>query len=150
MDIRVLLPPPWPMLSPLVAESVEEGLRFLGRLQPEYASGQARFDAEGETFLGAFADAALIGVGGLTRDVYGAEPHTGRLRHLYVRRDWRRRGIGRVLVAELELRARAHFTALVLRTDTTAAAQFYRALGYEQIAVPSTATHRRALVRAAN
>jgi GNAT superfamily N-acetyltransferase len=136
------------MLSPLVAESVEEGFRFLGRLQGAYVSGQVRFDAVGETFLGAFDDSTLVGVGGLTRDIYSGEPRTGRLRHLYVRREWRRRGIGRVLVAELERRASAHFTALVLRTDTATAAQFYRALGYEQIAVPPTATHCRELVRA--
>ena len=145
MEIRLLIPPPWPMLAPLVQTSREEGFRFLIRLEQEYLSGKVRFQAAGETLLGAFEDSAIIGVGGLTRDTYSDDPHAGRIRHVYVLPQYRGRGIGRFLVADVERRGRPHFNALVLRTDTLAGARFYEAIGYEQFAISGTATHRRLL-----
>ena len=145
MEIRRLLPPPWDALAPLVAESEAEGFRLLRRLRDDYRAGQARFDGPGEVLLGLYDGAALVAVGGLTRDPYSAEPRLGRVRHVYVRRSHRRRGVGRRLMAALEAGAPAAFDALVLRTDTAAAARFYEALGYARLALPGSATHRRAL-----
>ena len=147
MDIRALLPPPWPLLTPLMEASRKEGFRFLLRLEQEYRSGQVCFDAAGETLLGAFEDSALVAVGGLTRDSYGEDPRSGRVRHLYVLPEWRGRGIGRMLMAEIERRAGSQFRALVLRTDTVAGARFYQALGYELLPAGGTATHRRSLIQ---
>jgi GNAT superfamily N-acetyltransferase len=141
----VLLPPPWRRISELALESRDEGFEFLDRMQREYEIGHARFDGEGETLLGAIQNSILLGICGLTRDVYGTDPRVGRVRHLYVRRDSRRRGIGRLLLSEVESRARAHFAALVLRTDSPTAALFYEALGYEALHPSGKATHRREL-----
>jgi GNAT superfamily N-acetyltransferase len=146
MDIRTLLPPPWPLLAPLIEASREEGFQFLIRLENEFLSGEVRFDAAGETLLGAFQDPLLLGVGGLTRDPYCDDPHTGRVRHLYVLPQWRGRGIGASLLSAIELHAGAHFKALVLRTDTAAGAAFYQSHGYELLATGGTATHRRLLL----
>jgi GNAT superfamily N-acetyltransferase len=147
MEVRTLLPPPWTPLAALVEESHAEGFRFLIRFEQEFQSGLVRFAGPVETLLGAFEDSALIGMAGLTRDPYSGDPRTGRLRHVYLLPGWRGRGIGKALIAEIEHRARAHFLTLVLRTDTPAAATFYRTLGYEQLAVKGTATHRRVLVK---
>jgi len=146
MEIRTLLPPPWTPLAALVEKSHAEGFRFLIRFEQEYLSGQIRFEGPDETLLGAFEGSVLIGMGGLTRDPYTGDPRTGRVRHLYVLPDWRGRGIGRTLITQIERHARAHFDSLVLRTDTPAGVGFYHALGYEQLAVQRTATHRRILV----
>jgi GNAT superfamily N-acetyltransferase len=144
-DIRVLDPFPAAAVEALAQESTREGFRFVRRLVDEHASGQVRFDGPGEVLLGVFAGAELVAVGGVTRDPYGGEANVGRVRHVYVRPDRRRRGVGERLLAALEAHARGHFTALVLRTDTTAAAGFYAALGYRALPPGGTATHRREL-----
>jgi GNAT superfamily N-acetyltransferase len=146
VDIRTLLPPPWPLLAPLLEASSKEGFQFLIRLEDEYLSGKVRFNANGETLLGSFKASTLFGVGGLTRDPYCDDPHTGRVRHLYVLPQWRGRGIGASLLSAIELHAEAHFKALVLRTDTAAGAAFFQSHGYELLASGGTATHRRLLL----
>jgi GNAT superfamily N-acetyltransferase len=145
MEIRILLPPPWPLLAQLIEASREEGFQFLIRLKKEFLSGKVRFEAAGETLLGAFEGPSLIGVGGLTADPFGSDPHTGRVRHLYVLPQWRRHTAGSSLVRAIERHAHTYFNSLVLRTDTKPAAAFYESLGYEHLAAGETATHRRTL-----
>lgn len=125
--------------------SREEGFFFLSRLEHEYLSGQVRFNGAGETLLGAIEDAAIVGVAGLTRDPDDKDQRTGCVRHVYVLPECRGRGIGKALLAEIERYGKTHFSVLVLRTDTLAAASFYQRIGYEQLAPGETATHRRLL-----
>jgi GNAT superfamily N-acetyltransferase len=145
METRVLIPPSWLELAPLISASREEGYLFLVRLEHEYLSGRIRFDAAGETLLGIFENSVLVGIGGPTRDPDSNVEGAGRVRHVYVLPESRHRGIGKMLLAEIELRARTHFNALVLRTDNMAAAQFYQRVGYEPVDSDSTSTHRRIL-----
>ena len=145
METRVLIPPSWLELAPLISASREEGYLFLVRLEHEYLCGRVRFDAAGETLLGVFENSVLVGIGGLTRDPDSNVQGTGCVRHVYVLPEYRHRGIGKMLLAEIEQRARKHFNALVLRTDNMAAAQFYQRNGYEPFGPGSTATHRRIL-----
>jgi GNAT superfamily N-acetyltransferase len=134
---------------PLLAASTAEGFRFLARLVAEWDSGVGRFDGEGELLLGAYEGTQLVGVGGLTRDPFAAIAGIGRLRRVYVLPAARKRGIGAQLVRALESAASGHFSELVLRTDTAAAARFYEALGYIPMPSGSTATHRRLVASAA-
>lgn len=145
--VRTLLPPSWPEIEPLIRESEREGFRFLARLRREYEAGTTRFDRAGEVLLGVESGPALAALGGLTLDPYGADPRSGRLRHLYVSPAHRRQGIGRLLVAALVEAARPHFDVLTLRTDTEAAARFYEALGFAPVAGAEHHTHRLALRR---
>jgi GNAT superfamily N-acetyltransferase len=132
-------------LAPLLAESTAEGFRFIERLAREWQQGKARFDRPGEILLAAYDGESLVAIGGLTHDPYSDEPKLGRLRHIYVRPDSRRRGIGRRLVQTLEQAAQQTYRALVLRTDTPTAARFYETLGYTPLPPGGTATHRRLL-----
>lgn len=132
-------------LAPLLAASLDEGFRFVGRLAAEWASGTARYDGPDEILLGGYDGPRLVAVGGLTPDPYDAETGLGRLRRVYVLPGWRRHGVGRNLVKALEAAAAGRYDALVLRTDTAAAARFYEALGYTRLQSGGTATHRRRL-----
>jgi GNAT superfamily N-acetyltransferase len=132
-------------LAPLLEESTSEGFRFVDRLSREWQDGKVRFDQPGELLLAAFEGETIVAIGGLTPDPYSDEPALGRLRHIYVRREARRRGIGRRLVRMLEHTARPMYRALVLRTDTPTAARFYETLGYVPLPPGGTATHRRLL-----
>ena len=118
-------------LDPLVTEAEADGHLFMRRLRDEWASGSNRFDQRGERLMVARSADRLVGVGGVNRDPYAQAPDIGRLRHLYVASDVRRRGVGALLVRSILADARAHFTLICLRTDSTEAAAFYRRLGFQ-------------------
>lgn len=117
-------------MEPLLAESRGEGHRFVDRLVNDYADGDNCFDQPGEALFGVFAEERLIAVGGLNRDPYLPDQNAGRVRHLYVRPAFRRRGAGRLLMEAIIDAARPHFPLLTLRTVNPAADLFYRGLGF--------------------
>lgn len=127
------------LFQPLLAECEREGGSFLLRLRDEWRSGATRFDRSGEILLGALLDGRLIGVGGLSRDPW--QPDIGRLRHLYVLRDRRGRGVGRLLVSRIVEEARRSFPVIRLRTRAGDAARFYERFGFVPTAQPFE-THR--------
>ena len=146
METRVLLPPSWLELAPLISASREEGYHFLVRLKHEYLSGKARFEASGETLLGIFESSVLVGIGGITRDPDPTIQRTGRVRHVYVLPGYRRRGIGKALLRAIERLAKAHFSSLVLRAGGMAAESFFLRVGYGPVSSEDAVTHRRLLV----
>jgi GNAT superfamily N-acetyltransferase len=130
----------------LAAEARDEGHGFVDRLADEWTRGTNRFDAPGKLLLGAFEAGALAAIGGLNRDPYTQQPRVARLRHLYVRPAWRRRGIGAALVHALiaVARERDDFACVRLRTHAATAARLYERLGFAAVVEPD-ATHRLAL-----
>ena len=132
---------PDPDLGALVAESEQAGLRFVRRLVEEWASGANRFDRPGEALFGAWVDGRLVGVCGLNADPYTSEARVGRVRHLYVLSSFRRRGVGRRLIAEVIRVARGPFDTLRLRTENSSAAQLYEALGFRRADRATDCTH---------
>ncbi len=135
---------PCPGLQPLLADSLADTQSMVRRLWKEWKNGGNRFALPGEALFGAFAGEALVGVCGLNRDPYGGRPDTGRLRHLYVHREHRRGGVGRVLVRAIFEAAQPHFALLELRTISPEAAAFYRHLGFAEVN-RTFATHEVAL-----
>jgi GNAT superfamily N-acetyltransferase len=129
-------------LQVLTRLSEAEGFRFLRRFViewqavPDYVASNANF------FLGVVVAEELVAIGGITPDPYVQESTVGRVRHMYVHPAYRRRGIGRALLQELEQYACTRFRHLRLRTDTASAAAFYTAADYRPINDP-TATHVR-------
>lgn len=117
-------------LDVLLAESEQAGSRMVRRLVEEWASGANRFDRPGEALFAARIDGRLVGVCGLNVDPYSAEPRLGRVRHLYVLSAYRRRGVGRQLVAEVIAAAQGRFDHLRLSTGNPVAARFYERLGF--------------------
>jgi GNAT superfamily N-acetyltransferase len=128
-------------IQPLLDASRSEGLRLVERLADEYASGANRFDRPGELLLGAYAAGQLVGVGGVNRDPYARDACVARMRHLYVLPAWRRRSVGRQLVAALIAAAAPHFAVLRLRTTNPAADRFYQSIGFLVAEGDADATH---------
>lgn len=116
----------------LLADSVAEGQNMLRRLADGWSSGANRFSKPAETLVAAHARAALIGLCGRNVDPYLGDPRIGRVRHLYVRREARRRGVGRILVLAVVDDAGAYFDELTVRAVSVEAAAFYEALGFER------------------
>jgi GNAT superfamily N-acetyltransferase len=117
-------------LDALLAESEQAGSLIVRRLVDEWARGANRFDRAGEALFAARIEGRLVGVCGLNVDPYSAEAGLGRLRHLYVLSAYRRRGIGRQLVAEVIAAARGRFDRLRLSTRNLEAAQLYERMGF--------------------
>ena len=120
-----------------------EGFQFLDRFVSEVQKDSVTLESSREFFVGFIVRDEIVAIGGVTPDPYLNDSGIGRLRHLYVRPDCRRRSVGRQLIRELEVRALRVYTTLRLRTDTPAAARFYETMGYDPVADP-TATHVRA------
>ncbi len=127
-------------LDALLAESEQAGSLIVRRLVHEWASGANRFDRPGESLFAARIEGRLVGVCGLNIDPYSPELRLGRVRHLYVLSAYRRRGIGRQLVAEVIAAARGRFDHLRLSTGNPVAARFYEGLGF-RVAEAAHCTH---------
>src|SRR4051812_44701384 len=122
MSIRPLRGADVPALREMAAVAESEGFRFVGRFFEDIVAGRVQLDAPCEFFLGSLLADEIAAIGGVTPDPYIEDSRVGRLRHVYVRPELRRAGLGKTLIADLELRAESCYDLLRLRTDTTAAA----------------------------
>ena len=134
------------LFAPFLAEAAQEGGSFLFRLRDEWSNGACRFDRPGEFLLGVFVDANMVAVGGVSLDPYAPAEGLGRVRHVYVLRDHRRRGYGRALIEVLLDGAKAYFTVLRLRTRSPEAARLYESFGFVRTSIEGE-THRLALLQ---
>jgi ribosomal protein S18 acetylase RimI-like enzyme len=113
----------------LIAAARSEGYRFVDRLFDEWRSGSNCFAGDGEAFLGAFSSGMLIAFGGLNRDPYRNQ-RVARIRHVYVLPEYRRKGVGRQLVAAILSIGENRYRYVRLRASDGTAANFYKALGF--------------------
>ncbi len=123
----------------LVVASKKEGFDMIQRLVDEYEQGTNRFSRKGEFLLIAYADDKLVGCGGLniqfsedaeTNQNPTTQHKIGRVRRFYVLPEYRRSGVAKRLLQELEKKAKPQFSALCLHTDITNAVQFYTKQNY--------------------
>ena len=115
----------------LVKESKEDGFRFLERLVDDYKNGTNNFNKPGESLYGVFnKEDVLIAIGGLNIDPFSNEQKMGRLRRFYVSKDYRRNGLGRLLLKKIICDAKNYYKVLVLHTDTEQADKFYNSFGF--------------------
>ena len=112
----------------LRAEARAEGHRNLDRLAVDWASGAIRFDRPGEALLVAYVGDELAGVGGLTVDP-AVKAAALRMRRFYVRKRFRRCGIGRRLAGALLERAVEGDRPVTVNAATGSVA-FWEALGF--------------------
>jgi GNAT superfamily N-acetyltransferase len=121
-----------PVGRELVTELLAELAARYGGPDPDEPSAIDLAPPRG-AFLVAWAGDAALGCGG----VRAFDAHTGEVKRMYTRPQTRRRGIGRVLLAAIEHRARAlGYRRLVLETGTKQpeAMALYESSGYEAIA----------------
>ncbi|MGO6744395.1 GNAT family N-acetyltransferase [Rhizobium ruizarguesonis] len=129
-----------PGIEALRAEASRAGFRFIEKLVNEWESNANRFDGPGEILAGASQNGQLVAVGGLNIDAYAEDITVARLRHLYILKNVRRRGVASSVARYLLDAARTSFDSVRLFTDTAEAAALYDALGLAQ-AKSTSATH---------
>ncbi|MGW6191818.1 GNAT family N-acetyltransferase [Bacillus cereus] len=117
-------------INHLVKGSKEEGFNFLIKLINEYESKRNTFSKTGECLYGIFQEETLIGIGGLNQDPFTKDNKIGRLRRFYIAKDYRRIGLGKLLLKQLLRHAKKYFHIVVLHTDTKRGDEFYSANGF--------------------
>jgi predicted acetyltransferase len=117
-------------IQPILIDSIEDGHHFVERLNNEYYSGTNCFDKPGEALYLARIDNEIAGIGGLNQDPYIKDKDFGRVRHLYVLRKFRRRGVGKAILSEIINEAIKHYKILGLRTYNDVAGEMYCSNGF--------------------
>lgn len=125
----------------IVALSLREEFGAMQRMREDWDSGVNRFDGAGEVLFAVRVGPRLVGICGLNRDPYAQSSEIGRVRHLYVDPEFRRRGIGGLLVSKIVECASRSFSRIRLRTLRADAAQFYLALGFRSVVGEPNVTH---------
>ena len=114
----------------LLADAAAEGVRNMTLLADGWASGDQRFDGDGEALLGALLAGALAGVGGLSVEADATEPAL-RVRRFYVRPDFRRQGLARTLASALIQEGLDQVDLLTVNAAASLAASlFWEAQGF--------------------
>ncbi|MBS4196733.1 GNAT family N-acetyltransferase [Lederbergia citri] len=117
-------------IYPLVEESRKSGFRFLQKLVNDYKEGSNTFNKPGEALNGVYGlDGALVAVGGININPFSDDVRIGRVRRFYVANDYRRHGIGTLLLETLISEAKNQFQILVLNS-TPQADVFYTSFGF--------------------
>ncbi|MEQ2528430.1 GNAT family N-acetyltransferase [Bacillaceae bacterium CLA-AA-H227] len=129
-------------LNRLLEQSKEESFRFVERLVNDYKTGSNTFNHFGEGLFGVFnEEGVLVAIGGLNKDPFSKERNIGRLRRFYVIKEYRRKGIGDLLVSKIIEEAKRYYKVLVLHTDTEQADKFYTCIGFIKADVYPNSSH---------
>lgn len=118
-------------ISHLVESSQNEGFRHMARLVNEYRMGINTFSQEGEVLFVVVDEEEYIGICGLNREV-SVNEGIGRIRRLYVKPEYRNKGIGKELIKAVIKEGKPYFKRLVLKTDNEKAYAFYKTLGFNE------------------
>ena len=117
-------------LPALLADAAAEGVRNMALLADGWASGDQRFQGDGEALLGALLAGELAGIGGLSIEPAAAEP-ARRVRRFYVRPAFRRQGVARTLASALIQEALDQVDLLTCNAAASpAAVPFWEAQGF--------------------
>jgi GNAT superfamily N-acetyltransferase len=132
-------------LNHLVQEASSEQYSFMLRMKAEYVGNKNKFNQDGEAIFLALKDEKIIGFVGLNVDPYLKDKNVGRIRHLYVQKDYRRQKVAKELLSQLIIKAKKHFKILTLRTFHQNASSFYEALGFTNTPLIYASTHNFSL-----
>lgn len=125
-------------LARLAVEAKLEGYDFVQRTIDEWRGGVNCFSRPGEILWGVFEDGQCIGIGGLNVDPYTNDPKVGRVRHLYVSKSYRKRGVASDLLDMVIKRSKDSFNVLRVSTHKPGAAnpegdKFYELIGFARV-----------------
>jgi len=125
-----------------MVESRLQGYRMIDRLVREWRTGENCFSKPNEAFFGYTEKGSVVGLGGINEEPYLPVPEYGRIRHLYVLKAWRGRGIGTEILGRIVEFGLQHYTVITLRTPSNASADaFYERNGFVRNSSLDTVTH---------
>ncbi len=108
----------------------------------EYENGTNTFNDFGEFLFGVLNEKGeIVAIGGLNIDPFSNESYIGRLRRFYVSNQYRRTGVGSLLLKWIMNEGKEYYKVLVLHTDTEQAADFYTSFGFLNGSLYPNSTH---------
>lgn len=128
-------------LDELVEESVEEGYNFVRRLRDEYINETNNFKNKGELLYFAYIKGKVVGVCGINNDPYLNDKDFGRVRHLYVLKNYRGAGLANLLLDNVVKNSKKHFKTFTLRTFNEIASNLYCKYGFTKKEKYESVTH---------
>lgn len=129
-------------VAALMQEAVATGHLWAATFDHEWTTRP--FVGDGEGLFLALADQDPVAMAVVSADPFTSDRDTGRLRYIYVRHDFRRRGIAEHLLRACLARGRDRWRHLRLQTDNDAAARLYESYGFVRSTGDARATHRLA------
>jgi len=115
-------------MDALRVESSEEGYRSVDRLIAEWNDAMNTFDRVDEILMTAWSGSEIAGVGGMTHDPVVSDAL--RLRRFYIRKRFRRAGLGTRLANLLLERSRPAGKPVYVNAGTSIAPDFWKAIGF--------------------
>lgn len=117
-------------LYDLADDAIKDRYDFVERTIIEWKNVSNQFSGKNEILFAAFENEACIGIGGLNVDPYLNDETVGRVRHLYVSREWRGKGVGTLLLKRIIEYATNSFTRIRLYTENPIAEHSYERNGF--------------------
>jgi predicted acetyltransferase len=129
-------------LNIIIKQSKEEGFLIGERLVYDYKNGTNTFNNFGEALFGVFNNnGEIVAIGGLNRDPFSNNPYIARVRRFYVINEYRRNGIGSLLLKNIINEEKKYYKILVLRTYTSQGDDFYTSYGFLKGNIYPSSTH---------
>jgi GNAT superfamily N-acetyltransferase len=123
----------------VLVEARRDGHVFIERFHAGWREGQERYRGENEGIFAAFLGDQFVGMAAMGVDPYAKDSTVGRLRHVFVLRAARRKGVAEALVRTCLQRGR-RFDLIRLRSRSAEASRLYERLGFSPIEAKD-ATH---------
>ncbi len=123
----------------LLGEALQEGHEFIVRFHARWQESKELYEGENEGVFAAFMDERLVGIAGMGVDPYAKDPAIGRLRHVFVTKAARRKGVAEALVRTCLQRGK-NFNVIRLRSRNPEASRLYERLGFLPVTLKD-ATH---------
>lgn len=120
-------------LKDLARDARADGYRFVQRTIDEWLLRINDFSKPGEHMYGISDENKFVAICGINVDPYMDDIYCGRVRHLYVHRDYRANGLSKILLKKTIKGAKKNFNRLRLYTNNDIAANLYEKLGFTQV-----------------
>ena len=117
-------------LQKLSAEALGDNYSFVKRTIDEWESGINTFSKHGERLWGIFINDECVAIGGLNQDPYIEDVTVGRVRHVYVAKNYRGNALSKVIMKLILDEAKKNFRVLRLSTSNPVASSLYESMGF--------------------
>ena len=131
-------------IGEILTESESFGYHYLTKMIDQWKTGQNRFSKSKEQLILYKDGERVVGIGGINEEPYIKESSYGRLRDVYVLKEYRRKRVASQIVEHLIEFGRKHYKAITLRVpDNAEASPFYESMGFLATQEIETVTHMK-------
>jgi predicted GNAT family acetyltransferase len=121
-------------------DAKQDGSRIVSKVIHDYLSEVNPFDNKKEVLYGVFDEQQLVAIGGINIDPYLMDDMIGRIRHLYVNRAYRNKGIATALIDKILEEKESFYNVIRMSTKNEVAMQLFESFGFKKV-VEFKATH---------